>query len=341
MQTSIVPSWRYTSRVGNSERRPVNTWVFFRCTSPSIARNAKSWLKNNSIYRLHTHFSLQLIYELLNGQHHLIGLKLFWNYLQSTVPKHASFAFCLSYERRQVWPNWMKRRHWWMSWRDGRLSRAAYWKPNRPRPMQPCRKSPSPCRSVFVCVFVRDVCKRTLNVCCVFVSECQWPEDRDGEDQRENGEGGLQDRRAEEEHWRGAQRGPGERICPDHTITSKHICPDHVTASAVVCVFTQPLVDEAKQAVGNIKPESLSEIRSLRMPPDVIRDILEGVLRVMGIFDTSWVSMKRWEREREWDRVRVGRSLITHGLYYVLTGVTEWILSIFTVFISSRQIKLP
>ena len=55
----------------------------------------------------------------------------------------------------------------------------------------------------------------------------------------------------------------------------------------------EPLIQEAKDAVGNIKPESLSEIRSLRMPPDVIRDILEGVLRLMGIFDTSWVSMKR------------------------------------------------
>uniref|UniRef100_A0A8B9QWJ8 Cytoplasmic dynein 2 heavy chain 1 n=1 Tax=Anas platyrhynchos TaxID=8839 RepID=A0A8B9QWJ8_ANAPL len=49
----------------------------------------------------------------------------------------------------------------------------------------------------------------------------------------------------------------------------------------------------SKLAVGNIKPESLSEIRSLRMPPDIIRDILEGVLQLMGIFDTSWVSMKR------------------------------------------------
>ena len=55
----------------------------------------------------------------------------------------------------------------------------------------------------------------------------------------------------------------------------------------------EPLVQEAKSAVGNIKPESLSEIRSLRAPPDTIRDILEGVLRLMGIFDTSWVSMKR------------------------------------------------
>lgn len=58
-------------------------------------------------------------------------------------------------------------------------------------------------------------------------------------------------------------------------------------------LYSKPLVNEAKLAVGNIKPESLSEIRSLRMPPDIIRDILEGVLRLMGIFDTSWVSMKR------------------------------------------------
>lgn len=63
----------------------------------------------------------------------------------------------------------------------------------------------------------------------------------------------------------------------------------------LITAALQPLVDEAKRAVGNIKPEALSEIRSLRMPPDVIRDILEGVLRLMGIFDTSWVSMKRWE----------------------------------------------
>ncbi|KAJ7995299.1 hypothetical protein DPEC_G00243100 [Dallia pectoralis] len=60
----------------------------------------------------------------------------------------------------------------------------------------------------------------------------------------------------------------------------------------------QPLVEEAMRAVGNIKPESLSEIRSLRMPPDVIRDILEGVLRLMGIFDTSWVSMKSFLAKR-------------------------------------------
>ncbi|XP_070553238.1 cytoplasmic dynein 2 heavy chain 1-like isoform X2 [Ptychodera flava] len=60
----------------------------------------------------------------------------------------------------------------------------------------------------------------------------------------------------------------------------------------------EPLVKEAKQAVGNIKPESLSEIRALRAPPDIIRDILEGVLRLMGILDTSWNSMRSFLAKR-------------------------------------------
>jgi dynein heavy chain 2, cytosolic len=55
----------------------------------------------------------------------------------------------------------------------------------------------------------------------------------------------------------------------------------------------QPLIDEAKLAVGQIKSETLSEIRSLRSPPDVVRDILEGVLRLMGTLDTSWTSIKK------------------------------------------------
>ena len=68
------------------------------------------------------------------------------------------------------------------------------------------------------------------------------------------------------------------------------ICHQAIDAELVDIM---PLVEEAQKAVGSIKSESLSEIRSLRAPPDVIRDILEGVLRLMGIFDTSWVSMKR------------------------------------------------
>ncbi len=60
----------------------------------------------------------------------------------------------------------------------------------------------------------------------------------------------------------------------------------------------EPILAEARSAIGNIKSESLSEIRSLRAPPDVIRDILEGVLRLMGIQDTSWNSMKMFLAKR-------------------------------------------
>ena len=60
----------------------------------------------------------------------------------------------------------------------------------------------------------------------------------------------------------------------------------------------EPLIREAKKAVGNIKPETLSEIRALRAPPDTIRDILEGVLRLMGVYDTSWGSMRSFLAQR-------------------------------------------
>ncbi|CAG0920502.1 unnamed protein product, partial [Notodromas monacha] len=54
----------------------------------------------------------------------------------------------------------------------------------------------------------------------------------------------------------------------------------------------EPLIQEARAAVGNIKAQAITEIRSYSAPPTVIRDILEGVLRLMGILDTSWNSMK-------------------------------------------------
>lgn len=60
----------------------------------------------------------------------------------------------------------------------------------------------------------------------------------------------------------------------------------------------EPVLREATAAVGGIKGEALSEIRSLRAPPEVIRDILEGVLRLMGVRDTSWNSMKSFLSKR-------------------------------------------
>jgi dynein heavy chain 2 len=60
----------------------------------------------------------------------------------------------------------------------------------------------------------------------------------------------------------------------------------------------EPLVQTARAAVGNLKNESISEVRSLRAPPDIIRDILEGVLRLMGTRDMSWNSMKSFLSKR-------------------------------------------
>ncbi|XP_021709178.1 cytoplasmic dynein 2 heavy chain 1 [Aedes aegypti] len=60
----------------------------------------------------------------------------------------------------------------------------------------------------------------------------------------------------------------------------------------------EPILREASAAVGQIKTEALSEIRSLRAPPETVRDILEGVLRLMGIRDTSWNSMKTFLAKR-------------------------------------------
>jgi len=55
----------------------------------------------------------------------------------------------------------------------------------------------------------------------------------------------------------------------------------------------EPLMKEAKEAVGHIEKETLSELRALPMPPGVIRDILEAVLKLMGISDTTWSTMRR------------------------------------------------
>lgn len=36
----------------------------------------------------------------------------------------------------------------------------------------------------------------------------------------------------------------------------------------------QPLVDEARAAVGDLRPENLNEIKAFRMPPDAVSDVL-------------------------------------------------------------------
>ena len=60
----------------------------------------------------------------------------------------------------------------------------------------------------------------------------------------------------------------------------------------------QPLIEQAKEAVGCIRPKDLGEISALRAPPETVRDILEATLTLMGIFDTSWQTMKNFLRKR-------------------------------------------
>ena len=56
----------------------------------------------------------------------------------------------------------------------------------------------------------------------------------------------------------------------------------------------QPVLDAAKEAVGQIKSDHLNEIRSLNAPPEAIADVLAAVLMLLGIQDLSWLSMKKF-----------------------------------------------
>jgi len=60
----------------------------------------------------------------------------------------------------------------------------------------------------------------------------------------------------------------------------------------------QPILDQAKHAVGSIKPEHLNEIRSLTAPPEAIADVLAAVLMMLGVQDLSWQSMKKFLSNR-------------------------------------------
>lgn len=82
------------------------------------------------------------------------------------------------------------------------------------------------------------------------------------------------------------------------TEQEKEILAQKKAAIEVELSEIEPMVKLAQAAVGNIKNEALTEIRSLRAPPEIIRDILEGVLRLMGTRDMSWNSMKTFLSKR-------------------------------------------
>ena len=55
-----------------------------------------------------------------------------------------------------------------------------------------------------------------------------------------------------------------------------------------------PLVEKAQAAVGKLSAADLQEIKSYKLPPDTIHDILSCVMVMMGVYDTTWTSMKRF-----------------------------------------------
>ena len=50
----------------------------------------------------------------------------------------------------------------------------------------------------------------------------------------------------------------------------------------------QPMIEEAKKAVSNIKKQDLAEIISMLKPPDPVRHVLQGVLIILGETELDW-----------------------------------------------------
>ncbi|KAH8054008.1 dynein light chain binding protein [Aureococcus anophagefferens] len=66
----------------------------------------------------------------------------------------------------------------------------------------------------------------------------------------------------------------------------------------------QPVLETAKAAVGQIKAEHLNEIRSLKMPPEPIADVLGAVLKLLGISDAEF-----GDKTREAEKLRARLAL--------------------------------
>ncbi|KAL7746090.1 hypothetical protein RI367_008587 [Sorochytrium milnesiophthora] len=60
----------------------------------------------------------------------------------------------------------------------------------------------------------------------------------------------------------------------------------------------EPVLKAAKSAVGEIQSGNIAEVRALRAPPAAVRDVLEGVLVLLGVGDTSWTNMKAFLGKR-------------------------------------------
>eukprot|EP01022_Parablepharisma_sp_SALTPOND_P023029 TRINITY_DN475_c0_g1_i1.p1 TRINITY_DN475_c0_g1~~TRINITY_DN475_c0_g1_i1.p1 ORF type:complete len:3195 (-),score=434.63 TRINITY_DN475_c0_g1_i1:26360-35944(-) len=53
-----------------------------------------------------------------------------------------------------------------------------------------------------------------------------------------------------------------------------------------------PAVEKAQKDVGQLREDNLREIKSFKLPPDAVYHVLSCVLMLMGIYNTTWNSMK-------------------------------------------------
>lgn len=117
--------------------------------------------------------------------------------------------------------------------------------------------------------------------------------------------------------------------CYAHVVASRlHSCCDGLLRQVSIngrkgdveseLAVVAPIIEAARLAVGQIKSDHLNEIRSLKAPPDAIRDVLEGVLKLMGQADTSWNSMKKFLGNRG---IKVLLATVTRMCSKVLTYV--------------------
>lgn len=63
-------------------------------------------------------------------------------------------------------------------------------------------------------------------------------------------------------------------------------------------VDIMPEVEAAKELVGELKQDNLFEIKSFKVPPDPVHDVLGAVLLLMGVKDTTWGNMKKFLSQR-------------------------------------------
>ena len=56
----------------------------------------------------------------------------------------------------------------------------------------------------------------------------------------------------------------------------------------------KPVLEQAKESVGALDNDSISEIRSFKMPPPAVADVLQGVLLLLGVKDHTWLRMKQF-----------------------------------------------